>query len=232
MDPESQHNVEIEFKDVKKYISSVLLSSLNLLGPFGSVFAGALEGFFTTKHFSNIEHTLKVMGERLKHVDMRNIKDYMCSDEFIHLFLTGIQKSQIEHQEDKRKSYGLMLANMALDSETKYDQKNMFISLLSEIEIIHLKTLDYLQSKSQNEEDDDKKWASLKEIKSTNLDLAENSNYVTVAILQKLANSGLIKSKGKDTGELMVGINPVGLWFHSLFAISDLGLKFLEFLRD
>jgi hypothetical protein len=229
---ESQHNVRIGFKNVKKYIPDALLSLLNLLGPYGSVFASALEGFFTTKRFSNIEHTLKIMGEKLKHIDMSNVKDYMCSEEFIHLFLSVVQKSQIEHQEDKRRSYGLMLANMALDSETRYDQKNMFISLLSEMEMIHIKTLNYLQTKSQNEEDDNKKWASLKEIKSTIPDLVENSNFVVVAILQKLANFGLIKSKGESENKLMMGINPIGLWFHSLFAITDLGMKFLEFLKD
>jgi hypothetical protein len=227
----SQHNAVIKFKNAKKYTPDILLSLLNLLGPYGSVLACALEGFITTKRFSNIGHTLKIMDERLKHVNISNIKDYISSDEFIHLFLSVIQKSQIEHQESKRRSYGLMLANMALDSETGYDQKNMFVSLLSEMELIHLKTLNYLQIKLQNEEDDSKKWASLKEIKSANSDLVENSNFVVVAILQKLANFGLIKSKG-DENKLMMGTNPIGLWFCSLFAITDLGTKFLEFLKD
>lgn len=229
MSPKVQSDAKTELKDAKKHIPNALLASLNLLGPVGSVFATALGGFATTKRLNNIEHTLQVMGERLKSVNSLDIEDYMCSDEFIHLFLTVIQKAQIEHQEEKRRSYGLMLANMAVDSQTGYDEKNMFTCLLSEIQILHLRTLTYLKAKSENKEDD-ARWASLPEIKSGNPDLAENSDYVMVAVLQKLANSGLIKSKGKEK-KLMRGINPVGLWFHSLFTITDLGQKFMGFLK-
>jgi len=221
---------ETDLKGFKGYLPNTLLASLNLIGPIGSFFAGAVGNFWTKRRIENIEYVVQVMGEKLQTVDTSEIKEHMCSEEYIQLFLSAMQKAQIEHQEEKRKSYGLMLANMAIDSETEYDQKSMFISLLSEIEILHLKTLNYLEGKYQNEEDE-KGWASLAEIKSANSDLAKNSDYVMVAVLQKLANSGLIKSRGKDTGKIMMGINPVGLWFHSLFTITDLGQKFMEFAR-
>jgi len=218
-------------KGFKGYLPNTLLASLNLIGPIGSFFAGAVGSFWTKRRFENIEYVMQIMGEKLQSIDTSEIKEYMCSEEYIQLFLSAMQKAQIEHQEEKRRSYGLMLANMVVDRKTEYDQKSMFISLLSEIEILHLRTLGYLQGMSQNEEDE-KRWASIKEVKSANSDLAKNSDYVVVAVLQKLANSGLIKSKGKDNGKIMIGINPVGLWFHSLFTITDLGQRFLEFLKE
>jgi hypothetical protein len=222
---------KIERKGSLKYLPDLLLAMPNLLGPVGSVFAGALGGFFTTKRFSNIEHTLEVMGKRIEHLKNKEINSYLCSDEFVHLFLDAIQKAQYEHQEEKRRLFGVLLSNMVINREVGYDLKTMFISLVAELDYSHIGTLQYLGNKAEAEKDSER-WASLKEIKSQNPKLEQESDYVLIAVLQKLANSGMIKSKGISEGKIMRGVNPVGLWFHSLFGITDLGRKFLDFLKD
>jgi len=214
---------------LKGYVPDVLLASLNLLGPGGSVLAGALGGFWTSKRLANIESTIKAMGERLSSVEVEQIRGELESDGFVQLVLTTMQNAQIEHREEKRKAYGRMLANMAMDSKTEYEQKSMFVSFLSEIEIVHVNTLKYLQSKSEGETAYTR-WATLEEIKGANANLSANSTFVTVAVLQKLASYGLIKSRG-DEKKLMTGVNPVGLWFHAKFMITEYGEKFITFLK-
>ena len=130
-----------DWKKPRGYLPSTLLASLNLLGPVGSFFAGAIGSFWTKRRIENIEHVVGVMGEKLQAVDASEIREYMCSEEYIQLFLSTVQRAQVEHQEEKRRAYGVMLANMAVDTETKYDQKSMFISALSEIELLHVETL-------------------------------------------------------------------------------------------
>ena len=223
------HGGERTLSDRKPEIPIALLASLNLLGLIGSVFSTALGGYVTTRRLENIEDTLRVMGEKLEGTDPGQVEDYLCSDEFIHLFLTAVQKAQIDHQKEKRQLYGAMLGNMALDRETEYEQKDMFISMLSQMEIVHVRSVRYLQGKAEDKPEEGK-WASFEEIRSANASLMSNSKYMTVAVLQELARWGLIMSKGEE-GRLMSGTNPIGLWFQSLYAITDVGVRFLEFLN-
>jgi hypothetical protein len=218
-------------KGPMKYLPDALLASLNLLGPAGSAFASALGSIVTKKRFEWIEHVLKVMGERLSDVERDEITTYLCSDEFMQLFMIAVQRVQFEHQEEKRRLFGFMLANMALNVHPGYGVKSMFILLLSEMDLSHVETLRYLNSKYEAESEGGR-CASLGTIKSENAALRGESDYLAVAVLQKLAGYGMIMSKGKSTNKLMMGTNPVGLWFNSLFGISDLGLKFVEFLRE
>jgi len=221
---------ETDLNGFKGYLPNTLLASLNLIGPIGSFFAGALGSFWTKRRIENIENVLQVVGERLQSIGTGEIKEYMCSEEYIQLFLSAMQKAQIEHQEEKRRSYGVMLANMAVDNETQYDQKSMFISALSEIEVLHLRKLRYLGVKWKGAQDE-RSWANLEGLRSGGGDLSGNSPYVGVSVVQKLASCGFVMSRG-DKESLMTGINPVGLWFHSRYAITDLGQRFLEFLKE
>jgi len=202
-----------------------------MLGPAGSAFASALGSVLTKKRFERIEDTLRIMGERLPAEVRDEVAKYLCSDEFVDLFMVAIQKVQYEHREEKRRLFGLMLGNMALNAHPGYDVKHLFVLLLSEMDMSHIETLRYLNAKYKGESKD-ARCASLQTIKSETDVLRGQSDYLAVAVLQKLASYGMIMSKGKGMKTPMVGVNPVGLWFNSLFGISDLGLKFVEFLSE
>ncbi len=214
----------------KDNVKNCLISLLNLTGPIGSYISQVIHGYWTNKRISYIEDIVKAMSEKLSVNFNEDLKKYLTSEEYIHLFLNAIQKAQIEHQESKRKYYGNLLANCALDQKTEYYQKKFFISNLFELEEIHIIALSFLD-KISSSADDENEWISFEKLNDYLFPQKEPSSYVTISVLNKLASSGFIKSAG-NSNKVMMGTNPVGLWFHSKYLITDYGKRFLQFIKD
>jgi len=214
MSRERKQTYDIKSQKRKDDVTTIILSLASLCPTIGNGLATGIGNYLTVKHIRNLENIVNTTLQALAPFDnCEDIKEYILSDEYIQLFLSTLQKAQIEHHERKRKNFGYLLANLALDRETPYDQKALFCNLLSELEEPHIRTLDYLNRRSQGS------------------DLDKASAYYTVSVLNKLADSGMIKSKG-SSDKVMMGTNPVGLWFNSWFTITDLGQKLLEYLKE
>jgi len=231
MSRERKQTYDIKSQKRKDDVTTIILSLASLCPTIGNGLATGIGNYLTVKHIRNLENIVNTTLQALAPFDnCEDIKEYILSDEYIQLFLSTLQKAQIEHHERKRKNFGYLLANLALDRETPYDQKALFCNLLSELEEPHIRTLDYLNRRSQGS-DEDRRWTQLKEVRSSVSNLDKASAYYTVSVLNKLADSGMIKSKG-SSDKVMMGTNPVGLWFNSWFTITDLGQKLLEYLKE
>lgn len=167
----------------------------------------------------------------------------LSSDEFLHLCITAMEKAQKEHRESKRRSYGIMLANMACSPEFHYDLFDHFLSLLCEMGDLHIVLVMELAKHGVKKNEDmdgyglpssnkDKYWVTFKQLMKSCNELSPIPPLeIVVSALQKLAEYGIIKTIG-EPHKSMTGTNPVGLWCHSFYSITTTGEKFVEFLRD
>jgi hypothetical protein len=225
------------------HLQNLIISSFNALGPLGSIFSAAVSNYLTAKRLANIQEVLDAMADRLACLPKENMEAMLSSDEFLHLCITAMEKAQKEHRESKRKSYGIMLANMACAPEFHYELFDHFLSLLGEIGDLHIALVMELAKHGVKKNEDmdgygypsgnkDKYWVPFKQLmKSCNELSPIPPHEIVVSALQKLAEYGIIKTIGRqDKG--MMGTNPVGLWYHCFYSITPTGEKFVEFLRN
>jgi hypothetical protein len=221
----------------------LFVSSFNALGPQGGVFSAAMLSYLADKRPANVQETFNAMADRLAQLPKENMKSILSSDEFLHLCINVMEKAQNEHRENKRRSYGIMLANMACASEFHYDLFDHFLSLLGEMGDLHIALVMALAKHGVKNNEDmdmygrpdgnkDKYWVSFKQLmKSCNELSPIPPHEIVVSALQKLAEYGIIKTIGNKYKSMM-GTNPVGLWYHSFYSITPTGEKFVEFLKD
>jgi hypothetical protein len=212
------------------HLQNLIISSFNILGPLGSVFSAALSNYLTSKRLSHIQDVLDAMAERLYSLPKEGIESILASDKFLHLCITAIEKAQKEHRENKRRSYGIMLANMACASEFHYDLFDHFLSLLGDMGDIHI-VLVMALAKYGVKKQEDTGWVPFKQLEESCKEVSPTPpSEIVASALQKLAAYGIVKSTG--SGKIMTNTNPVGLWHVSFYSITPTGEKFVKFLKD
>jgi len=213
------------------HLQNLIVSSFNILGPLGSIFSAAMSNYLTAKRLANIQGTLDAMADRLVCLPKENLELMLSSDEFLHLCITAMEKAQKEHRESKRRSYGVMLANMACASEFHYDLFDHFLSLLGEMGDLHIALVMAL-AKHGVKKNEDKDWVPFKQLADTCKEVSPTPpSEIVASALQKLAAYGIVKTTGSGQ-ELMTNTNPVGLWYVTFYSITSTGERFVEFLRD
>ena len=213
----------------RETFQNLVISSLNALGPLGSVFSATLSNYLTSKRLAHIKGVLDAMNNRFDNLPQKNIEAMLTSDQFLHLFITAIEKAQKEHREVKRKCYGVMLANMACSAKFEYDLFDHFLSLLNEIGDLHMALIVEL-AKDGVQEKDKAGWLGFKKLINVCSGVSPTpAKEMVSSALQKLASYGIIKTQG--SGGTMYGTNPVGLWYVSSYSITPTGVQFIKFLK-
>jgi hypothetical protein len=213
------------------HLQNLIVSSFNALGPLGSVFSAAMSNYLTARRLAHIQGVLDAMANRLVCLPKKNLESILSSDEFLHLCINAMEKAQEEHRESKRKSYGIMLANMACASEFHYDLFNHFLSLLSEMGDLHI-ALVMVLAKLGVKKNEDKDWVPFKQLVYSCKEVSPiPPSEVVASALQKLAAYGIVKTTGSGA-KFMTNTNPVGLWHVSFYSITPTGEKFVEFLKN
>lgn len=219
-------------KDTKialETFQNIVISSLNALGPLGSVFSATLSNYLTSKRLAHIKGVLDAMNKRFDNLPQENIEAILASDQFLHLFITAIEKAQKEHREAKRKCYGVMLANMACSVKFEYDLFDHFLSLLTELGDLHIALIVKL-AKNGVQDKEDTGWTGFQKlIDDFSGTFPTPAKEMVSSALQKLASYGIIKTRG--SGQPLYNTNPVGLWYISSYSITPTGVKFVEFLK-
>jgi hypothetical protein len=214
-----------------EHLKNLIVSSFNALGPLGSVFSSAMSNYLTAKRLANIQGVLDAMADRLACLPKENLESMLSSDEFLHLCITTMEKAQKEHRESKRRSYGVMLANMACASEFHYDLFDHFLSLLGEMGDLHIALVMAL-AKHGVKKNEDNDWVPFKQLADSCKEVSPTPpSEVVASALQKLAAYGIVKTTGSRE-KLMMNTNPVGLWHVTFYSITHTGERFVEFLRD
>lgn len=211
-------------------LRNLVISAFNILGPLGSVFSSAMSNYLTSKRLAHIQGVLDAMTDKLALTPKECLWTVLASDEFLHLCITAMEKAQKEHRESKRRSYGVMLANMAVASDFQYDLFDHFLSLLSEIGDLHIKLVMELEGHGVKKKGDND-WIPFKQLENSCIAISPTQpKEVIASALQKLGAYGIVKTSG--TRKPMINTNPVGLWYSCSYSITPTGEKFVEFLRN
>ena len=210
------------------HLQNAIVSSFNVLGPWGSLFSAAISNYVTTKRLKHIQGVVDAMAERLSSIRKDCLEKVLSSDEFLHLFVTSLEKAQNEHREAKRRHYGVMLANMASEPKLEYDLFEHFLSLLGEIGDLHIALLAELDRRGVREQGEEG-WASFEDLVGATEGGVRQAREVVASGLEKLAAYGIVKTSGSP--KIMRNTNPVGLWYVSSYSITPTGQRFVRFLR-
>ena len=225
----SETDKKIRTKAARETFQNLVISSLNALGPLGSVFSATISNYLTSKRMAHIKDVLDAMNNRFDNLPQENIEAILGSDQFLHLFITAIEKAQKEHREEKRKCYGVMLANMACNAKFEYDLFDHFLSLLTEISDMHMALIIEL-SKNGVQGKDDSDWTGFPKLVDGCSEISPTpAKEMISSALQKLASYGIIKTKGMHHS--LSRVNPVGLWNVSSYSITPTGIQFVKFLK-
>ena len=211
--------------DSPQQLQDVLTIVANALGPHGGTLSAGLANCATQKRFDNIQNMLDALRGRLEQLPSGTFEDVLSSDAFIHLCVNAMENAQKEHRESKRELFGTYLANTAGNSNFEYEISNHFLELLDAVDEFDLTILKFLDDHGVREKSD-KDWIEFKQIAS--LANGTRSNEIVRSNLQRLASFSVIKTTG--SGKMLVGTNPVGLWYVSSYSITETGQQFIRFL--
>jgi len=211
-------------------IQNLLISSLNALGPIGGGFATALSNYLTDKRIKRIEEVLTAMNGRYEQITDRDFEGLITSDQFQQLFISVLEKAQNEHNEEKRKRYGIMIANISATQNFDYNLCEHFIRLLSDMNDLHFAIVMEL-AKNGVCQKESSGWTNFSTLSTVCSELSPAPEREIIAsALQELAFYGIIKSRGDN--RLMLGTNPIGLWYGSSYSMTATGERFLEYLNS
>lgn len=173
---------------------------------------------------------MDAMGHQLKAVPKQTLEQVLTSDEFLHLFILAVEKVQKEHRDIKIGYFGVMLANMAAQPKLEYDICEHFLTLLDDLNELHLALIMELARHGVMEPEKEG-WVPFKELlASCRKSQPDVRHEMVTAALQKLGAYGIIWSEGSRAP--MIGTNPVGLWYNSSYSITPTGEQFVGFLRE
>lgn len=142
-----------------------------------------------------IEHSVSVLSQKLtqleKHVDVEYIEQHI--EEYAYLFEKFLRYVSQEYRQELRVKFATLMSNLATKSYSHQQNKDVYLSKLSEITLDHLVMLQlahdysFVNGKQDHEKTKTVKEHVVQELKKKGLDEA-----LTFAILTDLQTKGLL----------------------------------------
>jgi len=126
---------------------SHILTLVNLVPCVGGLIHSNVAEYLTAKRMERIEEMLRAMGVRVLTLEAQLDPEYAKSDEYAHLVVHGILRSQSEHRAFKLKMMGYMLGEMVSRTwRFSFDVKMALFDMLSDMGEHHVELLGTLAS--------------------------------------------------------------------------------------
>jgi hypothetical protein len=205
-------------------------------GPISSLMAGQAK----RRVVRRTVEMFNAIRERLEQVEERNIsKDFFESDEFQTLLALAIEQLQTSHDADKIKMLAAALANSGLEQFSSETRKELFVRIMRDLSIDHLRLLKALLPRSGTPDD------LPPSVRRRFGPTRREPKGEELAMLEKLVSNGLIEEwlESHRRGSMpsySSGANPSRIAKQlkdyidqppsRCFSISELGLDFVTYL--
>lgn len=131
-------------KDIAEHPEKATGHLLSLLGliPGGGLVKDNIREYMVSKRTKHVEEMLRALAARIRQVEAEVDADYVDSDEYTHLLVHGITRSQYEHRGFKLSMMGFILAEMTTARwQFTFDVKQLLFDALADMGEHHLQLL-------------------------------------------------------------------------------------------
>jgi len=222
--------------------SSHIMTLLNAVPCVGGLIHSNITEYLTTRRMAHIEAMIHSLGARIATLEAQLDPEYAKSEEYAHLVVHGILRSQYEHRALKLKMMGYMLGEMASGTwRFSFDVKKGLFDALSDMGEHHLELLGTLASRGvQDIYSHQDTAAHVKELVAAATCLREldepRRTQVVMSACDWLTRNGLVErcSSIMEGGysyfeETLDRNKSLAAWRYS---ISALGLDFVAMIRE